>query len=119
MANPVFTLDANTLTFSKGINYPVEAPREQIQAIDRTAAGTLQVETLGAIIRRRTLSFSNLPAADYTAAKNWFDNISQGAANSFTYTDMEGTDYTVRWVNQFNFVETKAGYDGTIEMEEI
>lgn len=119
MPNPIFTLDANTLTFSKGINYPVQAPREQIQAIDRTAAGTLEVETLGAIIRRRTIAFSNLPAVDYIALKNWFDNISQGAANTFTYTDMESVDYTVRWINQFNFVETKAGYDGTIDLEEV
>lgn len=119
MPNPIFTLGADTFTFSKGINYPVQAPREQIQAIDRTAAGTLEVETLGAIIKRLTISFSNLPAADYSAARNWFDSIAQGAANSFTYTDMESIDHTVRWINQFNFTETKAGYNGTIELEEV
>jgi hypothetical protein len=119
MANPVFTLGANALIFSKGINYPVRAPREQIQAMDRTAAGTLEVESLGAIIKRLTISFSNLPLADYTAVKNWFDIIAAGAANAFTYTDMDGVDHEVRWVNQFNFTEDKAGYSGSIDLEVV
>lgn len=119
MANPVFTLGANSLTFSKGINYPVDAPREQIQALDRTAAGSLQVETLGAIIKRQTLSFTNLPAADYDALVNWFDNICKGAAYAFVYTDMQSVDHDVLWVNQFNFTETKTGYNGTIDLEEV
>jgi len=119
MALPVFTLDAEEITFSKGVNYPVRAPREQVQAIDRTAAGTLEVESLGTLIKRLTVDFSNLTAADYAALLNWFDNVAQGAANAFTYTDQDGAGYLVRWVNQFNFSETKAGWSGFIDLEVV
>lgn len=119
MTNPVFTLDANVLTFSKGFDYPAQSPREQVQAIDRTAAGTLEVESLGTVIKRHSLVFSNLDSADYAALLYWFDTVCQGAANAFVYTDMESVNHTVRWTNQFNFVENKAGFSGTIDLEEV
>jgi hypothetical protein len=117
MALPVFTSGADVLAFSKGVNYPVRAPREKVQAIDRTAAGALEVESLGTIIKRLSLDFSNLTAADYAGLLNWFDNVAGGAANSFTYTDQDGADHLVRWVNQFDFAESKAGYSGSIDLE--
>ena len=117
MANPYFELGASTFTFSKAPNYPVRAPRERIQAVDRTAAGGLQVESLGAGINRRVMAFSNLPAADYSGLLNWFENIANGAANVFTVVDEDSTSFDARWVNAFNFEENKAGYSGSIELE--
>jgi hypothetical protein len=117
MTFPTFTLDTDQLTLSKGVNYPIIATREQVQAVDRTAAGTLQVESLGALIKRITIDLSNLTAGDYAALLNWFDNVAIGAANEFTYTDQEDNSYQTRWVNQFNFEESKAGYSGSIELE--
>lgn len=117
MANPQFSLGTSVFTFSKPPNYPVRAPRERIQAVDRTAGGGLQVESLGAGINRRVMAFSNLPAADYAGLVNWFDVIANGAANAFTVTDEDGASYTARWMNTFNFEEDKAGYSGTIELE--
>jgi hypothetical protein len=117
MGNPQFQLGAYSLTFSKGVDYPLRAPREQIQAMDRTAAGTLEVEVLGILIKRLSVSFSNLPGADFNALRNWFDTIAAGAANAFIYTDQDSNVYSVRWVNQFDFIEDKAGYSGTIELE--
>lgn len=119
MALPQFTLGANTLIFSKGIKYPVQRPHEKIQAIDRTASGGLQVETLGIEIRRLSLRFEYLPTVDYLALLNWFKNVSDGAANSFTYTDDESNAFTVVWTNAFNFEESKAGYSGQIDLEVI
>jgi hypothetical protein len=117
MALPRFDLDASSLIFSKGIRYPVNRPLQKVQAIDRTAAGTLQIESLGIEIKRLTLRFENLETSDYTGLLNWFQNVCNGAANSFTYTDDESNAYTVNWVNDFNFIEEKAGYNGTIELE--
>ena len=119
MANPQFTLGASVLIFSKPPDYPVRAPRERIQAVDRTAGGSLQVESLGAGINRRLMDFSNLPAADHEAALNWFENIANGAANSFTVLDEDAVTYTARWVNGFDFTENKAGFSGSIELEII
>jgi hypothetical protein len=114
-----FTLGTNVLTLSSGITYPVRAPREQVQAMDRTAAGTLEVESLGAIIKRLTLGLRNQSSADYAALVNWFDNIAAGAANAFTYTDPDAVDHLVRWTNGFNFTEGKAGFNGSIELEVV
>jgi hypothetical protein len=117
MGYPLFSLGANSITFSKGVDYPIRAPREQIQAIDRTAAGSLEVEVLGVIIKRLTINFSNLSYTDFNALRNWFDNIAAGAANAFTYTDQDDVGQLVRWVNQFDFIEDKAGYSGAIDLE--
>jgi hypothetical protein len=117
MANPQFSLGANTLTFSKAPVYPVRAPRQRIQAVDRTAAGGLQVESLGAGINRRVMGFRNLSAADMAGAQAWFDTIANGAANAFTVIDEDSATYTARWINGFNFEEDKAGYSGSIELE--
>lgn len=119
MANPKFSLGANLLVFSKGINYPVRAPLTRVQAIDRTAGGSLQVEALGAGIARLYLDFSNLTAADIAGAENWFNNIANGAANAFTYTDMDEAAFWVRWINGLDFVEQPAGYNGSIELEVV
>lgn len=87
MAAPRFVLGADELQFTRGLRYPVAKPSKAVQAVDRTGAGTLQVETLGANIRTRVLIFKNMPMADYTALVNWFETIAQGAANPFTYYD--------------------------------
>ncbi len=119
MPNPVFTLSTNVLTWPKGYAFPGSQPREVTQAVDRTAAGGLQVETLGAVIHRIVLAFNNLDQAAHDAALNWYLNIAAGAGNAFTYTDMEANDYTVRWTNAWNFTEDKAGFSGSIELEVV
>lgn len=119
MANPYFTLGGNTFIFSKAPVYPIREPRERLQAMDRTAGGGLQVESLGAGIVRRRETWRNLTAADYAGLVNWFDVIANGAANAFIYTDTDGNAYTVRWVNSFDFEEGKAGWGGSIEFEFI
>lgn len=119
MANPTFTLGANVLVFSKGLNYPVRAPQTRVQAVDRTAGGSLQVESLGGGIARLFLDFSNLTPADIAAAEHWFESVANGAANAFTYTDMDDTVFTVRWMNGLDFVERPGGFDGSIELEVV
>ncbi len=95
MANPKFVLDSNVLQFSRGMQYPVAKPMEKVQATDRTASGSLEVEDLGVNLSTRILIFKNLPLADYTALDNWFDNIANGAVNPFTYYDEDGASMTV------------------------
>lgn len=107
MAVPKFVLGESQLQFSRGLRYPVEKPNEKVQALDRTGAGSLQVESLGLGIRTRILRFRNLPQADYEALDAWFDDIANGAANSFTYIDEDGVSMTVRIITpKLNFAET-------------
>ncbi len=121
MANPQFVLGANELQFSRGLKYPVSKPHEKIQVVDRTAGGTLQVEDLGIDIHTRPLVFKSLPLADYTALRNWYDNICDGAKNIFTYYDERESDFTVRMLtNPIDFPETfYQKYSGELLLEVV
>ncbi len=119
MANPKFTKGENELIFSRGLQYPVHRISERIQTQDRNGVGSLVVEDLGYVIKKFSLSFKDLPLADYTALDTWYNETAVGAANTFTYTDHDSVDYTVRWVSgSFDFPETfYQQYSGTIELE--
>jgi hypothetical protein len=121
MAAPKFVQGESVLQFSKGLRYPLSKPIERRQALDRDAGGGLQVEDLGVTIRRRTLSFTNLPLADYTASINWYENVAQGALNQFTYHDENGDTMQVLWTSSvYDFQETAyQKFSGTIEIEVV
>lgn len=107
MAAIRFVLGGNSLTFSKGIQYPVQKPAEKTQVIDRTGGGTLQVEDLGVTIRQFPIAFRSLPLADYEALSSWHDTISNGAQNPFTYYDEDGLAHTVRMLTtKLDFQQT-------------
>lgn len=91
-----FVLGDNSLTFSRGIQYPVAKPVEKTQVIDRTGGGTLQVEDLGVTIRQFPIVFRSLPLADYEALIIWHNQIANGAANTFTYYDEDGVANQVK-----------------------
>jgi hypothetical protein len=104
---PRFELGENSLQFSRGIRYPIARPVEKIQVIDRTGSGSLQVEELGITIRSFPLVFIGLPLADYQALITWHNTIANGAANTFTYYDEEGTGHTVQMLTvKIDFQET-------------
>ncbi len=116
-----FELGANSLTFAKGIQYPVSKPIEKMQVIDRTAAGTLQVEELGVTVRSFPIVFKSLPQADYQALVTWHDSIANGAQNNFTYYNEEGTAYTVKMLTtKLNFLQTSyQRFSGELLLEVI
>lgn len=102
-----FVLGANSLTFSRGIQYPVAKPQEKMQVVDRTGSGALQVEELGVTIRSFPIVFKSLPLADYEALRTWHDTIANGAQNNFTYYNETGAAYTVKCLTlNLNFLET-------------
>lgn len=121
MAAPKFVLGADELQFSRGIRYPVAKPSKAVQAVDRTGAGALQVEILGANIRTRKLLFKNLPLADYTALVAWYETVAQGAANAFTYYDEDENEMTVRIISPaLEFPQTAyQRYSGELLLEVV
>ncbi len=90
-----FILGANTLTFEEGADYPASRPVEKAQAIDRTDAGTTEVEKLGPDIARRTLEFNEMSETDYLGLKNWWETIADGAINPFEFEDEKGDVGTI------------------------
>ena len=119
MATPQFTLGVQTLLFTDGIQLPGRRPLEKMQALDRTAGGDLQVEDLGVTVRRFPLVLRGIDAAKMAELETWFDTIADGATNSFTYSDENGTDYTVLWVSSIlDFRQIEPGiYTGDIMLE--
>lgn len=120
MAAISFVLGGDTFTFSRRINYPVSKPARSGQVINQTAAGTLEVETVGiSSIKTLILNFTCLTSTDYTGLINWRDNISNWAANSFTYNDENGVANTVRWIDQsFDIpLNSYEKYSATITLE--
>lgn len=116
-----FVLGANSLTFSRGIQYPVAKPVEKMQVMDRTAAGSLQVEELGVTIRSFPIVFKSLPLADYEALRTWHDTIANGAQNNFTYYNEAGLAYTVKLLTlNLNFLETSyQRFGGELQLEVV
>lgn len=122
MSVPYFELAANKLYFPRGVQLPGNEPKRKIQATDRTAGGTLQVENLGVTTNQILLALNvvdKLPT--YRDLKNWFDNISDGAANSFSYVDTDAISHNVRWLDDvLNFSEFEPGYmQGQILLEVV
>ena len=100
-----FTLGANVLVFEAGGTYPAKRTIEKMQVIDRTADGSLQVETLGIVIRTRVLSFALMSLVDYTGLIDWFLNIVDGGATSFTFTDEYGDSGAVKITNSIELIK--------------
>lgn len=121
MANPTFTLGADSISFSSNIGFPGRRTQERIQAIDRTAGGTLVVEDLGSTVSKRILYFPDLSSSDMTELIQWHNSIANGAANTFTYTDEDGSSMTVRLMtNPLGFEEFHTDhYRGQLVLEVI
>jgi len=93
---------------------PVDFP-EQIS--EATAGGTLYVQEKGAVLETFELNFSLMATADRDALRTFFMTKAKKAFNKFEYEDGGGTLHLVRWVNEFNFRKTHAGwYSGTIQL---
>ena len=100
MANPKFTKTGySDLSFGRGLLYPVEKPQQVLQAVDRTAGGSLQVENLGVTLNSRLLRLRGLSGTIFTNLRTWHSTVANGAVNTFTYVDEDGTSHTVRWLD--------------------
>lgn len=116
-----FYLGDNVLVFDDPSQYPGVSPLEKIQTIDRSADGSLHVEDFRTSIRGRELTFTNMSKADYEGLLNWFDNVANGAANSFYFEDEKGaTNEVVISTNVYSFSETSYElYSGSLSLEYV
>lgn len=97
MSNPKFSKTGQSdIELDGYLSYPLSAPREKIQVTDRTAGGTLQVEDLGIDIRTFPLALELLDQTTRDSLVTWYDEVADGAMNTFTYTDKDGNAFTVR-----------------------
>lgn len=115
-----FRLLPHEVIISRGVSRPVNMPVEAVQVVERTGAGTLQVETLGMELRTLELPLSALTRSEHDALLNFYRNVCMGAANDFEYEDARGDIYLVKWIGKFDISEV--GFDhyaGTVNLEVV
>ena len=116
-----FKKDSDILVFEAGADYPAARPIEIFQVKDRTAAGSLQIETLGVTVRKRILSFNLMTLNDYNALIDWFINIVNGGKETFEFTDEKGIVGDAKITsNIIDFLEVDFElFSGSIELEYV
>lgn len=107
------------LIFEDNCQFPIINKIEKIQSTERSAAGTLHVESFAIKIKSRELNFDLMSRADYDALKDWFDNIADGSKNSFYFVDEEENTNEVRITSKnFDFQEDSyQRYSGKLTLE--
>ncbi len=114
-----FILGVDTLSFEAGADYPARRTTEFFEAQDRTAAGTLKVESLGPNMTTRVLNWTLMSAVDYFALVDWYINKSLGGRKAFTFIDEYGFEGDVKITSgriQFDEVSHR-NFAGTITLE--
>ncbi len=116
-----FDLAADTLQFECGSEFPTTNREEITQVFDRSAGGSLHVESLGVNIKQRILAFTLMPLVDYNGLVNWYYNVANGAMKVFSFTDEYGVVADVRIISEsINFVEAYLDtYSGTLTIEYV
>lgn len=87
-----------SIAFKHGSSYGGDTTHYQTQVIDRTAAGTLQVEDLGVAYKQKTVVFEAMTNDDYVQLMEFFDITVDGAMKEFTFRDEFNDTYTARFV---------------------
>jgi hypothetical protein len=124
MANIIFTLGVNTFTFSKGRKFPVSDPVQVNVATGMTDGGQLYAYNKGIAEKLFNLVYEKLPATDFTNFENWLKTIAVGPLNTFTMTDENGINHTVRLLDTKNPLQAEGEnangwlYSGTIQLRE-
>lgn len=118
MPNIIFTKGVDTFTFSKGRSYPLSDPSQVNVPIDYSDGGQLYAYDKGIQEQFINLVFDRLSQTDFNSFDNWLLNIAVGPKNTFTYTDEDSNNHTVRLLDTINPLTNIAVdyYSGTIQL---
>lgn len=121
MAKVKFVSGAVSVEFEVSISYPARRPIQKMQNLDRTAAGSLRVESYGVTVKTFPLNFVDITENDYLDLVDFFDNTANGALNFFIYHDENGVTWNVRFtMDTLDFSQTAINrYSGTVDLEVI
>jgi hypothetical protein len=118
MARIKFTKGAETFTFETDRRHPVHDPTRVNVVTDMSDGGQLYAYDKGIQEQLFNLVFDKATLADFTNFDNWLTTVAKGPLNTFTFTDEDQVDHTVRLLNTENpFKRVKQGtYAGTIRL---
>lgn len=91
------------------------------QVKERSAGGTLHVETFASPLRYRTLNFEAMSDADYSGMLDWFLNKVNGMADEFQFEDERNQTYTVKFADPTLDLRERSflRYSGRVRLEII
>jgi DNA-binding beta-propeller fold protein YncE len=124
MSNVIYTQGANSFTFSKGRSFPISDPVQVNVLTDTTDGGQMYAYNKGITEKLFNLVYEKLSAIDFTNFENWLSTIAVGPANTFTMTDENGVNHTVRLLDTKNPLQADGEdangflYSGTIQLRE-
>lgn len=120
MANIEFTKGGDNFSFSKGRSYPLEDPVAVNVPTDYSEGGQLYAYDKGIEEQFFNLVFERIPKADYDNVETWLTTTVVGPKDTFTYTDEDGNNHTVRMLDTQNPLKEVAHemYSGTIHLRE-
>jgi len=120
MPNIIFTQGVNTFTFSKGRSYPLSDPSQVNVVVGYSDGKQLYAYDKGIQEQLVNLVFDRLSQTDFDNFNNWLLNIAVGPKNTFTYTDEDSNNHTVRLLDTINPLTNIAVsyYSGTIRLRE-
>lgn len=114
-----FSTASFTLDFENPAQYPAQRPYQLQQVRERSAGGTIHVETYAQPLRQRMLNFEEMSEADYLGLLDFFINRVNGMADEFEFTDERDDVFTVRFLQPtLAFTETSfKRWSGRLQLE--
>ena len=119
MAFIIWTSGVNTFIFSKHRTFPKKEPIETFIATGMTEGGQTYAYNKGITIQHIYLTFEDASPEDYANVTTWLQTICIGPLNTFTYTNENSVNYTVRCMDNINPLEESGNqaYSGTIHLQ--
>jgi len=89
---------ANSLRL-KGLIYPQKDELDVGLAIGTSGGGEIYVSQKAVPTLTLVRSFLGVRDEDYDSLRDWYTDVAAGPRNAFSFTDGDGSNYTVRWIN--------------------
>jgi hypothetical protein len=120
VANVVFTLGAETFTFSCARAYPVHDPEAVAVVTGLTEGGQMFAYDKGVAEKLWNLEFRALTDTDAANVEQWLTDVAVGPKNTFTFTDEAGAGHTVRLLDTENPLRKTDNnrWSGTLRLRE-
>jgi len=120
MSYITFTKGVSTFSFSKGRSYPLDDPVQVNVPVDYSEGGQLYAYDKGIQEQFFNLVFERIPQSDFDNVETWLKTTVVGPKSTFTYTDEDSNNHTVRLMDTKNPLKRVADglYSGTIQLRE-
>jgi len=120
MAKMKFTKGASTFTFVDGRKYPINDQAQVNVVVDYSEGRQLYAYDKGVQENFIYLDLERVCQADHDNLESWFTDTAVGPKKTFTFTDENSEDHTVRWMDtKYPLQEVSSGrFSGLITLRE-